>query len=116
MWVMDRTDPQPREPESETSGQNTPAMNTAEQIAEAAKYFDLYKEGVQILIDLGVPPRQLMGPRDIETTTTRTAVTEPEPTSLQDNVSSKEQPDPASVSAHATDTENPATPKCDDAV
>jgi hypothetical protein len=52
-------------------------LDTAEAIAEAAKYFDLYREGIQILIDLGVPPRQIEGPRDIETTATAVAVPEP---------------------------------------
>jgi hypothetical protein len=46
-------------------------LTSAEAIAEAAKYFDLYREGVQILIDLGCPPRQIAGPKDIETTATK---------------------------------------------
>jgi hypothetical protein len=71
--VLDRIDPQPNLEPQQLGLAEPVEMDTAEQIAEAAKYFSLYKEGVQILIDLGCPPRQIAGPRDIETTATHPA-------------------------------------------
>jgi hypothetical protein len=77
--VLDRIDPQPNlEPQLPGLPEAAPELTDAEAIAEAAKYFHLYQEGIQILIDLGCPPRQLLeSAKDIETTATRPA--EPEP-------------------------------------
>jgi hypothetical protein len=106
--ILDRIDPEPNlAPQQPGIPEEPERLTSAEQIAEAAKYFSLYREGVQILIDLGVPPRHIAAPRDIETTAVH-----PEPASLQDNVSTTEKP-AASVSDNATDTEKPAPPKID---
>jgi hypothetical protein len=82
--ILDRLDPQPNLEPQPPGLEAPPELTDAEAIAEAAKYFDLYREGVQILIDLGVPPRQIAGPgKDIETTATAApaepAKTEPDP-------------------------------------
>jgi hypothetical protein len=78
MWQVDRIDPFPNGSPHLPGLPDEPAeLNSAEAIAEAAKYFSLYKEGVQILIDLGCPPRQIAGPKDIETAAAKPA--EPEP-------------------------------------
>jgi len=55
MWQVDRVDPQPREPEPEAPHSSAAELSTAEQIAEASKYFDLFRAGIQTLLDLGVP-------------------------------------------------------------
>ena len=54
MWQVDRIDPNPNGEPQLPGLPEAPELNSAEQIAEAAKYFEMYKEGVQILIDLGV--------------------------------------------------------------
>jgi hypothetical protein len=81
--VLDRLDPAPNlEPQQPGMPEAAPELTDAEAIAEAAKYFDLYKAGVQILIDLGCPPRHTIQPtreREIETTATRPAEPEPAP-------------------------------------
>jgi hypothetical protein len=79
MHILDRIDPEPNGPAQLPGVPETSELNDAEAIAEAAKYFDLYREGVQILIDLGCPPRQLLESwKDIETTATKPPA-EPEP-------------------------------------
>ena len=81
MWTMDRADPQPREPEAEAPHSSTPELTRAEQIAEASKYFDLFRAGIQTLLDLGVPlPAIAASARAIETSATKV---QPEPVSEQ---------------------------------
>jgi hypothetical protein len=72
MWQVDRIDPNPNGSPQLPGLPEAAELTSAEAIAEAAKYFDLYREGVQILIDLGCPPRQLLeSSKDIETTATK---------------------------------------------
>jgi len=82
MWTMDRVDPQPRVPEPEATHSSAPELTDAEQIAEAAKYFDLFSETIRTMAKLGYPVSQLIqqgqSARTIETTTTPTPA-EPEP-------------------------------------
>ena len=79
MWQVDRIDPNPNGEPQLPGLPEAPELNSAEQIAEAAKYFEMYKEGVQILIDLGCPPKQLLeSSKDIDTTATHPKP-EPEP-------------------------------------
>jgi hypothetical protein len=69
--VLDRIDPQPNlEPQLPVLPEAAAEFTDAEAIEEAAKYFDLYRAGIQILVDLGVPLPQIKGPRNIETTAT----------------------------------------------
>ena len=55
MWTMDRVDPQPREPEPEVAVSTAPELSDAEAVAEASQYFDLFRGGLKVLLDLGVP-------------------------------------------------------------
>jgi hypothetical protein len=78
--ILDRLDPEPNLEPQQPEIPGPADLTSAEAIAEAAKYFDLYRAGVQILIDLGCPPKGLLeSSNDIETTATHPE-TEPEPT------------------------------------
>jgi hypothetical protein len=61
MWTMDRVDPQPREPEPEVPVSTAPELSDAEAIAEASQYFDLFRGGLKVLTDLGVPIAAILG-------------------------------------------------------
>jgi hypothetical protein len=78
--ILDRLDPEPNLEPQPPGLEAPPELTDAEAIAEAAKYFEMYREGVQILIDLGCPPRMLLeSAKDIETTATKAEPAEPAP-------------------------------------
>lgn len=59
MWTMDRVDPQPRVPEPEAPSSSAPALTDAEQVAQAAQHYDLWRSAIGIMLELGVPMPQL---------------------------------------------------------
>jgi hypothetical protein len=70
-----------------------PEQSDPEKIAEAAKYFHLFRAGIQTLLDLGVPlPQIAASALAIETSAT------------------KVEPEPANVSVNVCDTSEPAMP------
>jgi hypothetical protein len=53
MWQVDRIDPNPNGDPQQPEVPGPPELTDPEKIAEAGKYFNLFRQGIQILIDLG---------------------------------------------------------------
>lgn len=70
--VLDRIDPQPNL-EPQQPGVPTPSeMSQEEQVARAAQHYDLWRESIRIMLELGVPMPQLALPAAaIETTASK---------------------------------------------
>jgi hypothetical protein len=93
MWQVDRIDPLPNGDAAGGDVPMAPKQSDPEKIAEAAKYFDLFRAGIQTLLDLGVPlPQIAASALAIETSAT------------------KVEPEPANVSVNVCDTSEPAMP------
>jgi hypothetical protein len=77
MHILDRIDPEPNG-SSQPDLPMVPELTETEAISESAMYMDLFRGGLQVLLDLGVPVAAILGEsRAIETTSTK--VPEPEP-------------------------------------
>jgi hypothetical protein len=79
MHILDRIDPEPNgSPQPDLP--MVPELTDEEAIREAAGYLDLFRGGIQVLLDLGVPLPQIMNhagaEESIETTASKV---EPEP-------------------------------------
>jgi hypothetical protein len=95
MWQVDRIDPLPNGDAAGGDVPMAPELTSAEQIAEASKYFDLFRQGIQVLIDLGCPPAELLTPR------AQTAI---------ETTSSPAPAEAANVEVASSSTSEPATP------
>ena len=95
MWQIDRIDPLPNGDAAGGDVPMAPELTSAEQIAEASKYFDLFRQGIQVLIDLGCPPAELLTPR------AQTAI---------ETTSSPAPAEAANVEVASSSTSEPATP------
>ncbi len=83
MWQVDRIDPLPNGDAAGGDVPLAPELDRAEQIAAAAQYFDLFRAGIQTLLELGVPLPQIAGPAPaVETTTTPVAQPANQPSPL----------------------------------
>jgi len=79
MWQCDRVDPAPSGDPQQPDVPMALEQTDAEQIAAAAQYFDLFRAGIQTLLDLGVPLPQIATPALAIETTATTVQAEPEP-------------------------------------
>ena len=91
-FILDRCDPQPREPEPEAPPGSTPELTRAEQMAEATQYLDLFRAGIQTLLDLGVPLPQIAQTATIETTATKVTSDTPIASNIEPTEPAKPKP------------------------
>ena len=107
MWQVDRIDPLPNGDAAGGDVPMAPELTSAEQIAAAAQYFDLFRAGIQTLLELGVPLPALM--TTVETTATAMKVEpveESAPTTSDTAIASNTEP---------TEPAKPKPPSVDEA-
>ena len=114
MHILDRIDPEP----NGTPGPDLPAvpeLTDAEAIAESAMYMDLFRGGIRVLLDLGVPIAAILGDERPAIETTAAKVPEPavesaETTPLETQPARETDPRRGPVSESAPPEAAPAEP------
>jgi hypothetical protein len=90
--ILDRIDPMPNlEPEPAPGAGPLLELTDAEQIAEAAEYFDLFSETIRTMIELGYPVSRLYGNARAQTAIETSAVQAPQPAAEPAKVESAEE-------------------------
>jgi len=82
-WEMERDEPETYGRRSEISPPTNISVEVpkskAEQLAESAMYFDLFRGGIQVLLDLGVPLPAIVGQRQLAPAAVETTAKPVEP-------------------------------------
>jgi hypothetical protein len=94
MWQVDRLDPNPNGDPQQPDLPMAPELTQEERIAQAAQHYDLWRESIRIMLELGVPMPQLGLPAAAAIETTAAKVEAEQSSSAAMSVVAEPEPQP----------------------